>query len=254
MNLTDYITAVRSEKAEKMMLTSDRSINEISFNCGFSDPKYIYKGFRKWYEKTPSEHKKEYEKHKQEGNQILEYSITGFIEKFGRALAFSNIDEANASFIRAAAANESWRKRYEAHVVRYSGSKLKKEMIRETWHDAGIREIFIPLFDETVIHGSGQSEDIDEAFIDDVLTKTGELGLRLCIEIPFPKRSADEWHRIISQFADAMERKGKAEAVRRCRFVIYFDEFGHTAEAKELSEHIAEIVSDRNVKMALKFI
>lgn len=97
MNLTDYITSVRSERSEKMMLTSDKSINEISFSCGFSDPKYIYKGFRKWYGRTPSEHKKLYKKYKQEGSDKQEYSMSEFIEKFGRALVLSNMVEANVS-------------------------------------------------------------------------------------------------------------------------------------------------------------
>ena len=56
-----------SEKAEKLLLTTGKSISEISLLCGFSDPKYIYKSFKKWYDVTPSAHKKAYEQYMERG-------------------------------------------------------------------------------------------------------------------------------------------------------------------------------------------
>lgn len=42
-------------RASKMMMTSDIPITEISYLCGFSDPKYLIKYFKIYYHCTPSQ-------------------------------------------------------------------------------------------------------------------------------------------------------------------------------------------------------
>lgn len=51
-NLLSYI---RANNSEKMLLTTDRNIMDISEACGFSDPQYYYRSFKKWYKCTPRE-------------------------------------------------------------------------------------------------------------------------------------------------------------------------------------------------------
>lgn len=44
----------RCDGAERMLLTTNESILEISRICGFSDPKYFYKHFNKWWSLSPA--------------------------------------------------------------------------------------------------------------------------------------------------------------------------------------------------------
>ncbi len=46
--------------AEKLLMTTDMSMMQISEECGFSDPKYLYHHFKKWYNCTPGDFKKRY--------------------------------------------------------------------------------------------------------------------------------------------------------------------------------------------------
>lgn len=51
---------IRMCHAEKLLLYSDMSIMEVSEACNFSDPKYLYKTFRHWYDCTPTQFRKQY--------------------------------------------------------------------------------------------------------------------------------------------------------------------------------------------------
>jgi AraC-like DNA-binding protein len=44
---------VRANKSEKLLLSTNLNITEISESCGFSDPQYYYQAFKKWYKCTP---------------------------------------------------------------------------------------------------------------------------------------------------------------------------------------------------------
>ncbi len=44
-------------KSEFLLLTTDMSISSISEQCGFSDAKYYYAHFKRWYGCSPLEHK-----------------------------------------------------------------------------------------------------------------------------------------------------------------------------------------------------
>lgn len=259
MNFTDYLTSVRSEKAEKMLLTSNKSINEISLKCGFSDPKYIYRGFKKWYEKTPSAHKKEYEAYKAAGTKITKYSESETIKRFGRELMYADIGEEKAYLINSASMetstgqSEGWRKKYETQMSKYSGSKLKKEMIRESQIESGLREIHLPLFDKAVIGIDRGIIDMDEEFISETLRRAKEMSHILYIEMFFSDRTADEWERIIRFFTRTVKESSEPDLMQRCRFIIYFDEFEEDVEVKELIDRVVDDVGRKNIKMALKF-
>ena len=232
MNFTEYLNSRRSEMAERMLLATDKSINEISLVCGFSDPKYIYKNFRKWYEKTPSEYKKEYERYKAEGTALAEYDGAEFLGRFGKE---------KASIIRSAETAMSWRRKYEYHVQKSTGSKLKREMVRESHLETGLKEIVLPLLDS-------DETAADADFIDKVLDSARTMGLALTVEINFAKRDCDSWERVIREFA------GRArDALSRCRFNIYIDDFEKDVQAKQLTDKISDIINPKNIKMAVKF-
>ena len=62
-NMVNYI---RCWHAEELLLTTDMPNAEISYACGFSDPKYFYAAFKDLWGCTPSEHRHQYEEYYQE--------------------------------------------------------------------------------------------------------------------------------------------------------------------------------------------
>ena len=62
-NMMNYI---RCYHAEDLLLTTDMPNAEISYACGFSDPKYFYAAFKDLWGCTPSEHRQQYEEYYQE--------------------------------------------------------------------------------------------------------------------------------------------------------------------------------------------
>lgn len=53
----------RCDGAEHLLLTTDQNVIEISSLCGFSDPKYFYKHFRKWWNMSPAKLRKWYKEY-----------------------------------------------------------------------------------------------------------------------------------------------------------------------------------------------
>ena len=51
---------VRSNASEHLLLKTDKTILEISEECGFSDVKYYYSAFKKWYKCTPGQFRRRY--------------------------------------------------------------------------------------------------------------------------------------------------------------------------------------------------
>ena len=60
IGFNNILTYIRSWKAERMLLTTDMSIAEISAECHFSSPKYMYAAFEFWYNCKPNEFRRKY--------------------------------------------------------------------------------------------------------------------------------------------------------------------------------------------------
>ena len=56
-NFVEYLTERRVEKAKELMKDPSRSIKEISSECGYSDPNYFSRIFKKNTGMTPTEYK-----------------------------------------------------------------------------------------------------------------------------------------------------------------------------------------------------
>ncbi|QSB29263.1 two-component regulator propeller domain-containing protein [Flavobacterium sp. CLA17] len=54
---SDVITSFRLQKAEILLKTKKLNISEISFECGYNDPKYFARSFKKYFGKSPKEYK-----------------------------------------------------------------------------------------------------------------------------------------------------------------------------------------------------
>lgn len=58
MNFLEYLNHVRVLAAERYLISTDKKIAEIAFECGFSDIRSLNRYFKKWYACTPNEYKK----------------------------------------------------------------------------------------------------------------------------------------------------------------------------------------------------
>ncbi len=56
---SDIITSLRLQKAEVLLKTKKLNISEISFECGYNDPKYFGRSFKKYFGKSPKEFKEQ---------------------------------------------------------------------------------------------------------------------------------------------------------------------------------------------------
>jgi AraC-like DNA-binding protein len=54
----EYVHELRMERAKKLLLAGDKSVTEISLECGFNSPSYLSACFQKQYQMTPSEYRK----------------------------------------------------------------------------------------------------------------------------------------------------------------------------------------------------
>lgn len=69
----ETLAYLRANASEKYLLSTDLSIMEISEICGFSDVKYYYKAFHKWYRCTPREFRVRYKEAKRQ--EQMNYDI-----------------------------------------------------------------------------------------------------------------------------------------------------------------------------------
>ncbi|MDQ0255921.1 YesN/AraC family two-component response regulator [Evansella vedderi] len=60
LNFSEYVTRSRVQKAKKLLLTTNLSINEISEKVGYQTTKYFIKVFKEYEKMTPSKYRKEF--------------------------------------------------------------------------------------------------------------------------------------------------------------------------------------------------
>lgn len=59
-HFSDYLSKIRIEKAKKLLLSTNFTMQEISESCGFSNQGYFSKIFKKYTKITPTEYQKKY--------------------------------------------------------------------------------------------------------------------------------------------------------------------------------------------------
>lgn len=61
-NFHDFLNLVRVEFSEQMLLDTDKSIQAISLDCGFSSAQYFNTSFEKWFGMRPKQYREKYKK------------------------------------------------------------------------------------------------------------------------------------------------------------------------------------------------
>ena len=62
MSVREYCNHLKLEDAKRILLSSDRSVTEISLEVGFQDVSYFVNLFKKRYGNTPLQYRKQYKK------------------------------------------------------------------------------------------------------------------------------------------------------------------------------------------------
>ena len=57
LNFIEYLTNIRIDKAKELLEKSNLSIKEICVSCGYTDPNYFSRSFKKNVGVTPTEYK-----------------------------------------------------------------------------------------------------------------------------------------------------------------------------------------------------
>lgn len=76
----------RANMSEPLLLDTDRTVVQISEECGFSDVKYFYSAFRKWYNCTPAQFRKKYGGNSTGAGRISYYSLEDIKDELDKSL------------------------------------------------------------------------------------------------------------------------------------------------------------------------
>ena len=76
----------RANMSEPLLLDTDSTIVQISEECGFSDVKYFYSAFKKWYNCTPAQFRKKYGANTAKENTLSYYSLEDIKDELNGSL------------------------------------------------------------------------------------------------------------------------------------------------------------------------
>jgi len=68
--LQEGINNIRCWQSEDLLVLSDVNVIDIAERCGFSDSKYYYKYFKRWYGMTPTEFRKKWKENRERPNRF----------------------------------------------------------------------------------------------------------------------------------------------------------------------------------------
>ena len=80
MPFQEYLSKVRCEKARKQLILTDLSLLDICIGCGFSDPKYFNRDFRRQYGCTPRQYRQQLSSADQQVERVRTLTVQDFLD------------------------------------------------------------------------------------------------------------------------------------------------------------------------------
>ena len=80
MPFQEYLSRVRCEKARKQLILTDLSLLDICLGCGFSDPKYFNRDFRRQYGCTPRQYRQRLSSADQQVEKAQSLTVQDFLD------------------------------------------------------------------------------------------------------------------------------------------------------------------------------
>ncbi|MBQ9015319.1 MAG: helix-turn-helix domain-containing protein [Firmicutes bacterium] len=59
MTFSQFLSLIRCEEASRLLASTDQTVDQIAGSSGFSDRKELAKHFRRWYQRTPAQYRRE---------------------------------------------------------------------------------------------------------------------------------------------------------------------------------------------------
>lgn len=59
MTFSQFVSLIRCEEASRLLASTDQTVDQIASSSGFSDRKELARHFRRWYQHTPAEYRRE---------------------------------------------------------------------------------------------------------------------------------------------------------------------------------------------------
>lgn len=253
MNFTEFVNSRRVEISEKLLLTTDRSIQEISEDCGFSDPKYFYKNFKKWYQCTPQEHRKKYmEVYNKREDDYETCAIGDITSDLERILTEYYIEEERGNDAGMPPVPVSREKEIEKKIRSYSRVRIKKAIIKESQKEIDLRNIFIPLLNRRTAPVEGSRPRFDWNHIDTVLDFILEMNYVLCVEIDYGIREPGEWKAVMEEFAKYCRDEYGTDFADKLEYWIFYEDLDKAAEIKTLIRDLSGHIDPKKIKVAVR--
>jgi len=221
----DIVCLIRNNKSEELLLSTNMSISEISAECGYSDPKYYYKHFRKWYHCTPAEFRQKYQEEIRKENKLADVKTDAVI-----AIANSFLNpsiEDNKPDLRMAKGIGRGFQGCGDHV------------------ECG----FVRLDHASLLAGAnGEENACDWERFKKQLDLINEKGLKPCIGIDYKTRPGEEWKKI---FNHCISDYGKKQ-VSDWEFWIYDDEPAMIEEIRSFADDMKMALPVIEIKIIVK--
>ena len=80
MPFQEYLSRVRCEKARKQLILTDLSLLDICLGCGFSDPKYFNRDFRRQYGCSPKQYRQRLSSADQQVEKAQNLTVQDFLD------------------------------------------------------------------------------------------------------------------------------------------------------------------------------
>ena len=80
MPFQEYLSRVRCEKARKQLILTDLSLLDVCLGCGFSDPKYFNRDFRRQYGCTPKQYRRLVSSAGRQVEKARNLTVQGFLD------------------------------------------------------------------------------------------------------------------------------------------------------------------------------
>jgi len=250
MNFTEFLNCRRVELAEKLILTTDLSLQSISLQCGFSDPKYFYKYFKKWYSCTPKEHRQKYDGYEKINAVFAYLELSEFREVFDRLLTDCYAQEASTE--EQSRENPAEHHRRAAGKIReYLTTRLKRELTKENLKRHGVKNLYVGLFSSGVVEKTEKEYLFNWSILDDTIKLANDLDLRVTIGIDLTRRNDQgEWEQVLKKLSRRIKSKANAEPLRRIKYIVYLDEL---QKASDIKTAMSKYISPSDMELTFKF-
>jgi len=101
----EFVNYYKVEHAIKMLLDTDKNISEITYDCGFSAPRYLYKSFNWRLSKNPNDFRKKYQKDYQNIKYIICYEEVENVDSYLKP-HYKNLIEKNIEWLKIDASSQ----------------------------------------------------------------------------------------------------------------------------------------------------